>query len=81
MAEIVEENLMKVQGKQKQWYDKGVRLREFKKGDPVLVLLLTSSSKLLAQWQGPYQIIERTGKVTYQVDMHDKRKRCRVFFM
>lgn len=45
----------------------------------MLVLLLTSSSKLLAQWQGPYQIIERTGKVTYQVDMHDKRKTCRVF--
>lgn len=38
MAEIVEENLTKVQGKQKRWYDKGARLREFKKGDPVLVL-------------------------------------------
>lgn len=79
MAEMVEENLTKVQGKQKRLYDKGARLQEFKKGDPVLVLLPTSSSKLLAQWQGPYQIMERTGKVTYQVDMHDKRKRCRVF--
>jgi len=79
MAEIVEENSTKVQGKQKRWYDKGARLREFKKGDPVLVLLPPSSSKLLAQWQGPYQIMERTGKVTYQVDMHDKRKRRRVF--
>lgn len=79
MAETVEENLTKVQGKQKRWYDKGARLREFKKGDPVLVLLPTSSSKLLALWQGPYQIMERTGKVTYQVNMHNKRKRCRVF--
>ena len=47
-------------------------------GDLVLVLLPSSSSKLLAQWQGPYQIVERTGKVTYRVDMHDKRKRHRV---
>ena len=79
MAETVEENMSKAQARQKQWYDKGARLREFKKGDPVLVLLPSSSSRLLAQWQGPYQIIERTGKVTYRVDMHDKRKRHRVF--
>ena len=79
MAEIVEENLTKVQSKQKRWYDKGARLREFKKGDPVIVLLPTLSSKLLAQWQGPYQIIERTGKVTYRVDLHDRRKRQRIF--
>ena len=79
MAEIVEENLTKVQSKQKRWYDKGARLREFKKGDPVIVLLPTSSSKLLAQWQGPYQIIERTGKVTYRVDLHDRCKRQRIF--
>ena len=79
MAEIVEENLTRVQSKQKRWYDKGARLREFKKGDPVMVLLPTSSSKLLAQWQGPYQIIERTGKVTYWVDLHDRRKRQSIF--
>lgn len=54
MAEIVEENLTKAQSKQKRWYNKGARLREFTKRDPVTVLLPTSSSKLLAQWQGPY---------------------------
>lgn len=54
MAEIVEENLTKAQSKQKRWYNKGARLREFTKRDPVMVLLPTSSSKLLAQWQGPY---------------------------
>ncbi len=45
----------------------------------MLVLLPTSSSKLLAQWQGPYQVVRRTGKVNYLVDMHDHRKRRRVF--
>ncbi len=79
MAELVQENLSKAQGKQKRWYDRNARIREFEPGDPVLVLLPTSSSKLLAKWQGPYQVVWRTGKVNYQVDMHDHRKRRRVF--
>ena len=79
MAEIVKENLTKAQLRQKQWYDRDASFREFKAGDPVLVLLPTSSSKLLAQWQGPYQVGEQTGKVTYRMDMHDNRKRRRVF--
>ena len=48
MTEIVQENLSKAQEKQKTWYDKNARVREFETGDPVLVLLPTSSSKLLA---------------------------------
>ena len=78
MAELVKENLTISQQKQKTWYDKNARVCEFAGGDPVLVLLPTSSSKLLAQWQGPYQVVKRVGKVSYLVDMHDKRKR-RVF--
>ena len=53
-------------------------MRQFEAGDPVLVLLPTAASKLLAQWQGPYQVVMRLGKVSYLVDMHDKRKRRRV---
>ena len=53
MAELVKENLSKSQEKQKIQYDKDARMREFADGDPVLVLLPTSSSNLLAQWQGP----------------------------
>ena len=79
MTEIVQENLSKAQGKQKMWYDKSARVREFETGDPVLVLLPTSSSKLLAKWQGPYQVVKRMGKVNYLIDMHDCRKRRRVF--
>ena len=79
MAELVRENLTKSQQKQKTWYDKDARVREFADGDPVLVLLPTSSSKLFAKWQGPYQVVKRVRKVSYLVDMHDKRKRRRVF--
>ena len=78
MADIVKENLEKVQDKQKQWYDKNARLREFVPGDPVLIFLPTSTSKLLAQWQGPYLVLKRVGRVSYLIDMHDKRKRKRI---
>ena len=54
-------------------------MREFKSGDLVLVLLPTSTNKLLAQWQGLYQIVTRMGKLNYLLYMHDRRKRQRVF--
>ena len=43
--------------------------------DEVLVLLPTTSNKLLAQWQGPYRVLRRVGEVNYEVYMPDKRKR------
>ena len=79
MTEIVKENLGRAQTKQKHWYDKAARLRQFKPGDQVLVLLPTETNKLLAGWQGPYQVVKRTGKVNYQIGMHDRRKRKRTF--
>ena len=44
-----------------------------------MVLLPTTSNKLTAQWQGPYRVLRRIGAVNYQIDMHDTRKRKRVF--
>ena len=79
MVDCVHENLTKQQDRQKRWYDTKARMREFKPGDLVLVLLPTSTNKLLAQWQGPYQVVTRMGKLTYLLDMHDRRKRQRVF--
>ena len=35
MTELVQENLSKAQGKQKAWYDKNARVKEFDPGDPV----------------------------------------------
>ena len=79
MVGVVKQNMVEGQRKQNTWYDKEARLREFEVGDTVLVLLPTSTSKLLAWWQGPYQITKRVSLVNYQVDMHDRRKRFRVF--
>ena len=72
------ENVTKQQDRQKRWYDAKARMQEFKPGDLVLELLPTSTNKLLAQWQGPYQIVTRMAKLNYLLDMHDRRKRQHV---
>ena len=79
MSKLVQENMAGAQREQKRWYDRNARQRQFESGDQVLVLLPTSSNKLLAQWQGPYPVLRRVGGVNYQVDMYDKRKQCRIF--
>ncbi len=38
-------------------------------GEQVLVLLPTESNKLLDQWQGPYRVVKKIGKVDY---LHDR---------
>ena len=79
MTELVHDNLTNAQHRQKKFYDQQAKERELKQGDQVLVLLPATSNKLLATWQGPYEVLKRTGKVNYIVDMHDTRKRKRTF--
>ena len=79
MSKAMRESLEEAQKKQKTWYDQNARDRTLQEGDMVLVLLPTSSHKLSAQWQGPYKVERRVGKVNYVVDMHDRCKRKRIF--
>ena len=79
MKELVMENMGKAQASQKRWYDQNARDRELKVGSKVLVLLPSSTNKLLAQWQGPYVVLKQVGTVDYEIDMHDHRKRKRIF--
>ena len=79
LSGLVRENLAAAQKQQKQWDDCNTREREFQSGQRVLVLLHTSSNKPLAEWQGPYTILRHRGRVTYEVDMHNRRKRKRIF--
>ena len=57
MTELVQTSLGKARQMQKRWYDRTARTRQFAPGDDVLVLLPTSSHRLLAQWQGPYPVV------------------------
>ena len=79
MAELARENLGAAQSRQKKWYDQTARERSFQPDDKVLVLLPTTSNKLLAEWQGPYRVVRKMGKVDYLVDTHDKRQKQRIF--
>ena len=45
----------------------------------MLVLLPTSTNKLLAEWCGPYPILRRVNDVNYEINMTDRRKKKRIF--
>ena len=75
MQEVVRENVEEVQKKQKKWYDRTARDTRLKPDDKVLVLLPTSTNKLLAQWKGPYKVIRKIGKVNYEIQMSGKKKK------
>ena len=79
MSQLARSNLQSAQSAQKAWYDRTARERSFQVGDQVLILLPTSTNKLVAEWQGPYRIIKRVGEVDYVVHMHDRRKKSRLF--
>ena len=79
MMGVVQQNMVKAQADQKRWYDRNARSCKFEPGDQVLVLLPTSTSKLLAQWQGPYEVVKPIGEVDYLINMHDRRNKRRVF--
>ncbi len=66
------ENLLQAQDRQTRLYNRGTRLRQFTPGDKVLVLLPTSSSKLLAKWQGPFVVTRRVGELDYEVKRTDR---------
>ena len=79
MSGLVQENLEGAQRKQKTWYDQMARKRTLSPGERVLVLLPTSTSKLLAQWHGPYEVLCQVGSVNYLIAMPERWKKKGVF--
>ena len=76
MKKIADINLREAQQQQKQWYDKNA---SFQPNDMVLLLLPTSTSKLLAQWQGPYRVLKKKGRTNYLTEMPHRRRKKWVF--
>lgn len=60
--------------KEKFYYDRNCRKRNFKLGDKVLLLLPTSSNKLVAEWKGPYEVVRKVNKVDYVVRIGDHER-------
>lgn len=79
MTELVRDNLEQAQMHQKAWYDKAARQRHLNPGQKVLLLLPTSENKLLARWQGPYEVVRKMGPATYEIDLPGRRKPRQTF--
>lgn len=73
-CQIAHEQLARARQKQKLYYNRKSRPRKLLPGDKVLILLPTESNKLLMQWKGPYDVIDRRNDVDYIVDLGHKRK-------
>ena len=81
MTEIVSANLKEAQQRQKIWYDQTARKRELEPAEEMLVLLPTSSNKLLVHWQGAYCVIRKVGKVNIMKQICQTREKEGKFFM
>uniref|UniRef100_A0AAX7U441 Gypsy retrotransposon integrase-like protein 1 n=1 Tax=Astatotilapia calliptera TaxID=8154 RepID=A0AAX7U441_ASTCA len=67
MTELAQAHMGAAQQHQKVWYDRSARERSFEPGQKVLVLLPSDDRKLLAKWQGPFQIQQKLGATTYRL--------------
>ncbi len=81
LGRLFMENLLQAQDRQMRLYNRGTRLRQFTPGDKVLVLLPTSSSKLLAKWQGPFVVTRRVGELDYEVKQTDRGDACQIYHL
>jgi hypothetical protein len=57
--------------KEKVYYDKTSRARKFRVGEKVLLLLPSSTSKLLSEWKGPFEVVRRINKVDYVIRVNE----------
>lgn len=78
MSELAQAHMAEAQRYQKRWYDRSARQRTFDQGQKVLVLLPSEESKLLAKWQGPFEIQEKLGPTTYKIATPGQQRSSRV---
>lgn len=71
-CKIAQQNLKQAQARYKTAYDRKARDRQFKVKDKVLLLLPTSHNKLLLQWKGPYEVVEKRNRMDYVIDQDGK---------
>uniref|UniRef100_K7EXH9 Gypsy retrotransposon integrase-like protein 1 n=1 Tax=Pelodiscus sinensis TaxID=13735 RepID=K7EXH9_PELSI len=79
VGELAQGNLRKAQARQARYYNRGAQVRTFAPGERVLLLLPSAESKLLAKWQGPYEVIRQVGPVDYEIKLPDRRKGAQIY--
>eukprot|EP00745_Piridium_sociabile_P018024 TRINITY_DN2685_c0_g1_i10.p1 TRINITY_DN2685_c0_g1~~TRINITY_DN2685_c0_g1_i10.p1 ORF type:complete len:673 (-),score=123.75 TRINITY_DN2685_c0_g1_i10:131-2149(-) len=73
-CEVAQAALETASARYKKHFDLRTKIREFKCGDKVLILRPVKSNKLEIEWQGPYQVVERSGPADYRIEVHGKTK-------
>ena len=73
-CDLAGKNLAQSQTRMKTWYDKKSKVRSFKPGDKVLVLLPVIGSPLSAKYHGPYVVDSKVSDLNYIVKTPDRRK-------
>ena len=71
---VAKTELEKSSRKYKKHFDVKAKERRFECGDRVLLLLPTSSNKLLMQWRGPYEVVGKIARNNYSLQIGKKRK-------
>ncbi|MCG8044622.1 MAG: RNase H-like domain-containing protein [Candidatus Thiodiazotropha endolucinida] len=79
MSELAQKQEWCNKKKQKVYYDRNACMRSLKPGQKVSILLPSESNKLLAQWKGPFEVIEQVSPVDYVVQV-GKYKKCQKSF-
>ena len=78
---VITGELLQTQEGQQRMYNRGAKLRKFLPGDKMLLLLPSSSSKLLAKWQGPFVVTGRVGDVEYEVVRSDRGGATQIYHL
>ena len=68
-SELALQQLRQASETYKHHYDKKASSRKFKVGDKVLLLLPTNANKLLMQWKGPYDVVEKIDTNDYKIQL------------
>ena len=78
MSELVGNRESVAKSKMKAQYDKSTSVKQFTKGDLVLVWKPGLHSKMGASWDGPYVVGDKKSPVTYSVHVSDQPHKTKV---
>ena len=73
MQELAQVKEIAAKKKQKKYFDQKCKVRELDIDQKVLVLLPTSRNKLLAEWKGPFKVLEKVSPVDYRIQMNRRK--------
>lgn len=69
VRKMVKNNEMISKKRQKKYFDRNTKTRLLKIGEKALILLPTSTNKLLAQWKGPFLVTGKSSPVDYKIQI------------